>query len=64
MSYIQVQKGGRANRKRAKYVHLAWNEWDANRRRSVQRRFYVGRIAEGGEVIVNKRFSGGDFRTG
>jgi hypothetical protein len=59
MSYIQVQKGGRANRKRAKYVHLAWNEWDANRRRSVQRRFYVGRIAEGGEVIVNKRFSGG-----
>ena len=59
MSYIQVQKGGRANRKRAKYVHLAWNEWDANRRRSVQRRFYVGRIAEGGEVIFNKRFSGG-----
>ena len=59
MSYIQVQEGGKANTKRAKYVHLAWNEWDARRRRSVQRRFYVGRIAEDGAVVVNKRFSGG-----
>lgn len=59
MSYIQVQAGGRANKKRAKYVHLAWNEWNADRKRSVQHRFYVGRIVEGGEVIVNKRFSGG-----
>jgi len=59
MSYIQVQTGGRANKKRAKYVHLAWNEWNADRQQSVQHRFYVGRIVEGGEVIVNKRFSGG-----
>jgi hypothetical protein len=59
MSYVQVQDGGEANKKGAKYVHFAWNEWDAKRRRSVQRRFYVGRIADDGDVIVNKRFSGG-----
>jgi len=60
MSYIQIQGGGRANAKGSKYVHLAWNEWDAARRRSVQRRFYVGRLVDEGEVIVNKRFSGRD----
>ncbi len=59
MSYVQVQEGGRSNKKQAKYVHLAWNEWDVRRQRSVQRRFYVGRVAEDGDVIVNKRFSGG-----
>lgn len=60
MSYIQVQPGGKSNAKGAKYVNLAWNEWDAKRKRSVQRRFYVGRIVPDGEdVLLNKRFSGG-----
>jgi hypothetical protein len=60
MSYVQVQPGGKANAKGAKYVNLAWNEWDPKRKRSVQRRFYVGRIApDGGDVVVNKRFCGG-----
>jgi hypothetical protein len=41
-------------------VNLAWNDWDSKRKRSVQRRFYVGRIApEGGDVLLNKRFTGG-----
>ena len=60
MSYVQVQPGGKSNAKGAKYVNLAWNEWDPKRKRSVQRRFYVGRIAPDGEgVLVNKRFTGG-----
>jgi len=60
MSYVQVQPGGKANAKGAKYVNLAWNEWDPKRKRSVQKRFYVGRIASDGEdVLVNKRFTGG-----
>ena len=59
MSYIQIQTVKRGGKKSTKYVHLAWNEWDSKRQRSVQRRFYVGRLAEGGTVIVNKRFSGG-----
>ena len=59
MSYIQIQQGGKANSKDAKYVNLAWNEWDSGRKRSVQRRFYVGRLAPGGEdVLVNKRLAG------
>ena len=59
MSYIQIQKGGKTSKKRAKYVHLAWNEWDAHKRQSVQRRFYVGRIGDDGSVVINKKFSGG-----
>ena len=59
MSYVQIQDGGKANKKQRKYVHFAWNEWDAKKGRSVQRRFYVGRIADDGDMIVNKRFSGG-----
>ena len=57
MSYIQIQKGGPKN-KSARYVYLAWNEWDSDRRRSVQHRFYVGRLVEDGRVLVNKKFSG------
>jgi len=57
MSYMQIQKGG-LNNKSARYVYLAWNDWDADRRRSVQHRFYVGRIVEDGRVLVNKKFSG------
>jgi hypothetical protein len=60
MSYVQVQPAGKSNAKGAKYVNLAWNEWDPKKKRSVQRRFYVGRIAPDGEgVLVNKRFTGG-----
>jgi hypothetical protein len=60
MSYVQIQPGGKSNAKGAKYVNLAWNEWDPKRKRSVQRRFYVGRIAPGGQdVLINKRFTGG-----
>jgi hypothetical protein len=60
MSYVQVQPGGKANAKGAKYVNLAWNEWDPKRKRSRQRRFYVGRIAaDGKSVVLNKRFTGG-----
>ena len=60
MSYVQLQPGGKSNAKGAKYVNLAWNDWDSKRKRSVQRRFYVGRIApEGGDVLLNKRFTGG-----
>lgn len=59
MSYVQIQPGGKANSKGAKYVNLAWNEWDPGRKRSVQRRFYVGRLAPDGEdVLVNKRLAG------
>lgn len=59
MSYIQIQKGGKCGKDGAKYVYLAWNEWDPSRQRSVQRRFYVGRIGEDGKVVVNKKFTGG-----
>ncbi len=60
MSYVQVQPGGKSNAKGAKYVNLAWNEWDPKRKRSVQRRFYVGRMApDEEEVLLNKRFTGG-----
>ena len=59
MSYIQIQPGGKANAKGAKYVNLAWNEWDRERKRSSQKRLYVGRLTPcGREVILNKRFSG------
>jgi hypothetical protein len=58
MSYVQIQQGGSANNKHAKYVHFAWNKWDARRRRSVQRRFYIGRLTANGEVILSKRFAG------
>lgn len=58
MSYIQIQKGTLGKKEEAKYVHLAWNEWDPEKRRSVQRRFYVGRIGDDGKVLVNKKFAG------
>jgi hypothetical protein len=60
MSYVQVQPGGKSNAQGAKYVNLAWNEWDPKRKRSVQRRFYVGRmVPDGDAVLLNKRFTGG-----
>lgn len=61
MSYIQIQPGGKSNAKGAKYVNLAWSEWNPQKKRSVQHRFYIGRLAPDGEhVRVNKRFTGGD----
>lgn len=60
MSYVQIQKGGKGNSANAKYVYLAWNEWNSQTKRSVQRRFYVGRLTEdGADVQVNKKFAGG-----
>lgn len=59
MSYIQFQKCNTGSKKGTKYVYLAWNEWDSSKQRSVQHRFYVGRIGEDGKVVVNKKFSGG-----
>ncbi len=60
MSYIQVQPGGKGNAQGSRYVNLAWNEWDASRKRSVQHRFYIGRMSEDGQdVLLNKRFTGG-----
>ena len=60
MSYVQIQQGGKSNATGAKYVNLAWNEWDPKRKRSVQRRFYVGRMdGDGPDVLVSKRFCGG-----
>jgi hypothetical protein len=60
MSYLQVQPGGKSNARGAMYVNLAWSEWDSAKKRSVQKRFYVGKMAPGGEeVLVNKRFTGG-----
>ena len=59
MSYIQIQQGGKANSKDAKYVNLAWNEWDPGRKRPAQRRVPPGRLAPGGrDVLVNKRRAG------
>lgn len=61
MSYIQLQAGGKGNAQGSKYVNLAWNEWDASRKRSVQRRFYIGRMSGDRQaVLLNKRFTGGD----
>jgi len=62
MSYIQIQKGGKRGKKRTKYVHLAWNEWDPHKQRSVQRRFYVGRIDADGKVVVTRSSLRGDVR--
>lgn len=59
MSYVQIQKGRLTRRKPARYAHLAWNEWDPRRKRSVQRRFYLGRVSPDGRLILNKRFCGG-----
>jgi hypothetical protein len=59
MSYIQVQSGGTDGKKGTKYVYLAWNQWDSHRQRSVQHRFYVGRLGEDGKVLINKKFTGG-----
>lgn len=58
MSYIQMQKGAGGQKPGAKYVHLAWNEWDSGAKRPVQKRFYVGRIGENGQVLLNKKFAG------
>lgn len=59
MSYIQVQKGSGTGQKHSKYVYLAWNEWNSEKQQSVQRRFYVGRINDEGQIVVNKKFTGG-----
>ncbi len=60
MSYIQVQPGGKCHAKGAKYVNLAWNEWDSKKKQAIQRRFYVGRLTpDGEEVLLNKRFTAG-----
>jgi hypothetical protein len=58
MSYIQIQNATNGAGKVTKYVYLAWNEWDSRQQRSVQHRFYVGRIGLDQKVILNKKFSG------
>ena len=58
MSYIQIQKATIGQKEDAQYVYLAWNEWSSDKRRSVQRRFYIGRIGDDGKVMLNKKFAG------
>ena len=40
MSYVQVQTNRDGEGREATYVHVATSEWDAVKRRSVQRRLY------------------------
>lgn len=60
MSYFQIQLGGKSNAKGAKYVNLAWSKWDKVKKRSVQKRLYIGKLTEDEQgVLINKRFTGG-----
>jgi transposase len=64
MSYVQVQTNRDREGREATYVHVATSEWDAAKRRSAQRRLYVGKLDAGGtEVLLSKGFgSGGGAR--
>ena len=60
MSYVQVQTNRDGEGREATYVHVATSEWDAAKRRSVQRRLYVGKLDTGGtEVLLSKGFGAG-----
>lgn len=63
MSYVQVQSNRDRVGRKATYVHVASSEWDPVKRRSVQRRLYVGKLDPGGtEVVLSKGFGSGGGR--
>ena len=64
MSYVQVQTNRDGEGREATYVHVATSECDAVKRRSAQRRLYIGKLDPGGaDVLLSKGFgSGGGAR--
>lgn len=57
MSYLQIQRNLTKQGHKLPYVHVARSVWDPRRKRSVQKRVYVGRSDESGEqVIVSKGY--------
>ena len=61
MSYLQLQPNSSPTGRKTDYVYMAWSQWNAKKRYSVQKRFYVGRVDDKREnVLINKKFTGGE----
>ena len=57
MSYLQVQRNPGRRGQELSYAHLAASVWSSEKKRSVQRRLYLGRLSEDGtEVVISKGF--------
>ena len=56
MSYIQIQEKHGGGPKALPAVHVAESVWNAEKRRPVQRRRYIGRLTPDGNVIVSKGY--------
>ena len=57
MSYIQIQWNRSRTGGKLGYAHLAESVWNARKKRSVQRRVYLGKLDnDGTDVIITKGF--------
>jgi len=61
MSFLQLQQKNLVGDKKEKYAYMASSQWNAQKKRSEQKRFYIGRLdADGTHIIISKRFAGNE----
>ena len=61
MSFLQWQQKNLVGDKKEKYAYMASSQWNAQKKRSEQKRFYIGRLdADGTHIVISKRFAGNE----
>jgi hypothetical protein len=61
MSFLQLQQKKLKDDKKEKYAYMASSQWNTHKKRSEQKRFYIGRLTvDETHIIISKRFAGND----
>jgi hypothetical protein len=61
MSFLQLQQKNLADDKKEKYAYMASSHWNTHKKRSEQKRFYIGRLdVDETHIIISKRFAGNE----
>jgi hypothetical protein len=61
MSFLQWQHKNLADGKKERYAYMASSQWNAQKKRSEQKRVYIGRLAANDtHIMISKRFAGNE----
>lgn len=61
MSFLQLQQKELSDGKKEKYAYMTSSKWNIHKKRSEQKRFYIGRLNTAAtHVIITKTFSGNE----
>ncbi len=61
MSFLQWQHKNLADGKKERYAYMASSQWNAQKKRSEQKRLYIGRLdTTETHIIISKRFAGNE----